>query len=143
MIVDLFIPGVPVGQARPRARAFKPRADLPAIGSIYPAKDKTGWTELLHIEARRYRPPTPLLGPVAVIATFRFPRPKKHFRSNGSLRGDAPTYHLSRPDADNCVKKIFDVLTLEGYWRDDSQVCRMEIEKRYADEPGAAVRVSG
>ena len=27
--------------------------------------------------------------------------------------------------------------------RYDSQVCRMEIEKRYADEPGAAVRVSG
>jgi len=27
--------------------------------------------------------------------------------------------------------------------RYDSQVCRLEIEKRYADEPGAAVRVSG
>jgi Holliday junction resolvase RusA-like endonuclease len=60
-----------------------------------------------------------------------FPRPKAHYRSNGDLKPNAPSFHVSKPDTENCSKAILDSLTQVGVWRDDSQVCSLRTRKQY------------
>ena len=48
--------------------------------------------------------------------------------------------HIKRPDIDNLQKYTFDVL--KGIlFSDDSQICRLELRKRYSDTIGTSVTV--
>lgn len=67
---------------------------------------------------------------VLVTAVFYFDRPKKHFRSNGVLRDDAPHFHVARPDAEKLMRALLDAITGVCF-HDDSQVAKQVIEKRY------------
>ena len=67
---------------------------------------------------------------VMVTATFYFDRPKKHFRANGTLRDDAPAFHVARPDAEKLMRALLDAITGVCF-HDDSQVAKQVIEKRY------------
>lgn len=77
-----------------------------------------------------------LEGPIRVEITAYFQRPKGHFKSgknSSTLKNTAPAWHTSKPDRDNMEKAVLDALTSVGVWRDDSQVCAGEVQKRYAD----------
>jgi Holliday junction resolvase RusA-like endonuclease len=67
---------------------------------------------------------------VLVTAVFYFDRPKKHFRANGTLRDDAPAFHVARPDAEKLMRALLDAITGVCF-HDDSQVAKQVIEKRY------------
>jgi Holliday junction resolvase RusA-like endonuclease len=71
------------------------------------------------------------------------PRPKKHFRANGELRDDAPTYHTQAPDIDKLSRSILDAL--KGIsWRDDGQVSYKLASKQYTEgraREGADIRI--
>lgn len=76
----------------------------------------------------------PLRGPVAVKATFTFPRPASHHVASDrgrSVKGNAPNYHVARPDADKVVRALLDSLTDAAWWSDDSQVAMLEVRKVY------------
>lgn len=86
----------------------------------------------------------PLDGPIRVTVAFRFPRPKKHYRTGrfaDVLRDDAPAYHSGSPDIDKCVRAVFDALTQAGAWRDDSRVAMVFATKVYADRPGCSIHI--
>lgn len=73
----------------------------------------------------------PWEGPLCVNVSIYFPRPKAHSNKKG-LKPDAPRFHTSKPDRDNCDKAILDALTNLGIWKDDSQVAEGTIRKLYA-----------
>jgi Holliday junction resolvase RusA-like endonuclease len=81
----------------------------------------------------------PLDGPVAVELTFRLERPAKHFlpvngrRPVAVLRLDAPVFPTSAPDADKLARSGLDALTAIAF-RDDAQVARLSVTKRYCDQ---------
>lgn len=50
-------------------------------------------------------------------------------------------YRTSRPDTDNLVKLLKDVMTELGFWKDDAQVASEVTEKYWADIPGIYVKV--
>ena len=50
-------------------------------------------------------------------------------------------YKTSKPDTDNLVKMLKDVMTELHYWQDDAQVASEVIEKYWADIPGIYVKV--
>lgn len=50
-------------------------------------------------------------------------------------------YRTSRPDTDNLVKMLKDVMTELHFWKDDAQVASEVIEKYWADIPGIYVKV--
>lgn len=50
-------------------------------------------------------------------------------------------YKTSKPDTDNLVKLLKDVMTDVGFWKDDAQVASEVIEKYWADVPGILVKV--
>lgn len=68
-----------------------------------------------------------------------FPRPKKHWRADGSLspEGARSAWHTGTPDRSNILKAIEDALQGAGLaFENDSQVVAGEISKVWATEPG-------
>lgn len=80
-------------------------------------------------------------GPVIldVIATFPIAESWSKAKKAQALRGELP--HVSRPDADNCLKIVCDALNGVA-WNDDSQVVDARVRKRYGGEPSLSVCVS-
>ena len=133
-----FVAGTPKPQPRPRAFAFQGHA------RVYDAHTAEGWKSSIADAARPHCPSEATRGPVTVNMEFRFARPKHHFgmgRNEGVLKSSAPEQHLGRPDLDNLAKAVLDAMTELGFWRDDSQVVRMMVTKRYDDRPGVEVIV--
>jgi Holliday junction resolvase RusA-like endonuclease len=74
-----------------------------------------------------HRPPQPLTGAVRLVVKWCFPIRGKH--KNGE-------YRTSRPDTDNLQKMLKDVMTVNGFWKDDAQVASEICEKFWAAKPG-------
>lgn len=73
-----------------------------------------------------HKPDKPFDGGVSLRVLWLFPRGKAH--KNGQWR-------TTKPDTDNLQKLLKDCMTRCGYWKDDAQVAREIIEKRWSDEP--------
>lgn len=89
----------------------------------------------------------PLTGPVHVSVTFRFARPKSHFRTGANshmLRDNAPVFPSGRPDLDKVLRSTMDALGEAGVFKDDAQVVLIGAGKVYADRHpvGAVISVS-
>jgi len=82
----------------------------------------------------------PVVGPLAMIVTYRLKRPKAHYKKNGELRPDAPVYVSKKPDLSKLQRSTEDALTGIVYV-DDSQLVLMTIAKVYG-EPGASISIS-
>jgi Holliday junction resolvase RusA-like endonuclease len=85
-----------------------------------------------------------LRGPVEIHVTFRFARPKGHFRTGrnaGELKNVAPHWHASTPDCDKLCRALGDSLT-GVVFADDRQVATWHAEKVYvAGSEGATVEI--
>lgn len=79
-----------------------------------------------------YVPPKTLEGAVRLVTKWCFPISGKH--RDGE-------YRTSKPDTDNLVKLLKDVMTGLHFWNDDAQVASEIIEKFWADIPGLFVAV--
>lgn len=94
--------------------------------------------------AYAHRPEKPLDQPLRVDITFYFGRPKSHYRTGANshiLKPNAPLWHTSKPDRDNCDKGTMD--SLKGvFWRDDSIICAGEIIKQYSENPRVEVVIT-
>ena len=141
--VRFFIAGEPKGQ--PRVKAFVRGKHA----GVFDPGTADGWKLLVRSEASRAGGPN-FTGPVALSLVFWFQRPAAHHKSSDrarELKPNMPCNHVSKPDADNLAKAVMDALTNLGtYWRDDSQVARLTIDKRYVDArlcavPGCSVEV--
>lgn len=80
----------------------------------------------------KYVPKEKYTGPVRLLTKWCFPITGKH--KDGE-------YKTSRPDTDNMIKLLKDVMTDLGFWRDDSQVASEITEKFWADVPGIYVHI--
>jgi crossover junction endodeoxyribonuclease RusA len=74
----------------------------------------------------QHAPAKPLDGPISLRTLWLFPKGKTH--RNGEWR-------VTRPDTDNLQKMLKDCMTRLGFWKDDAQVVREIVEKRWSDEP--------
>lgn len=61
------------------------------------------------------------------------------FQASGDHRDGE--YRTTRPDTDNLVKMLKDVMTELHFWKDDAQVASEVTEKYWADIPGIYVKV--
>lgn len=48
-------------------------------------------------------------------------------------------WKTSKPDCDNAVKLLQDVMTKMGFWKDDSQIARLMVKKVLAERPGILI----
>ena len=124
-IREYNIKGIPRPQPRPRASA---------TGVFYspnPPHIKK-WKEAVRdvVSDDTYS----IEGPVYLQLNFRMPRPVRLLRKADPNR-EIP--HTARPDIDNLVKLVMDVMTKEGVWDDDSQVCNILCSKYYHTKDGS------
>ena len=73
-----------------------------------------------------HRPDAPLARPLTLTTLWLFPKGKSH--KNGEWRS-------TKPDTDNLQKLLKDCMTKCGFWKDDAQVVREIVEKRWSDDP--------
>lgn len=88
---------------------------------------------LLTYKMKRYKPDKPSEKPIrlTVILYFDVKQPRK-------LWG---TYKTTKPDCDNYVKEIKDVMTDLGFWNDDNQVVDLHIIKYFAEKGTIFIRL--
>lgn len=113
----------------PRSLQFAGRRFTARGGRIrsYKTSDATAYLSEIFLLSKPYCPKVPILGAVELTMGFVFARPKSAPKAYlGRIR------HSNRPDADNIVKAIQDVLSKAGFWLDDGQVSDLIIRKRYA-----------
>lgn len=150
MTITFFVAGDPKPQPRQRHRAFKMGGRIVTQNYTPSGAPVNTWKDLIALTARDLLPETPLSGPLRVDATYRFRRPKSHFRTgkySGQLRPDAPYYHTTKPDRDNLDKAFLDIMTQIGFWRDDAQVVDGAVRKIYSSPelrltPGARFTIT-
>lgn len=90
-----------------------------------PPKVREAKTNLTN-HLKEYRPRKALEGPLSLRTVWYFPKGKSH--EDGEWR-------VSRPDTDNLQKLLKDTMTQVGFWKDDSQVCQEQVEKKWSDDP--------
>lgn len=107
------------------------------MGTYNPQESEEGMWALLMLDQLKQAGVTfPLNGPLDISLLFSLKRPASHFGSGknaGRIKQSAPMYPTGRPDCDNMIKFVLDVLNKIGVWKDDAQVVRIHAEKRYAD----------
>ncbi len=100
------------------------------------------------LQIAKYKPKIAYPGDICMKIVFYMQRPKNHYRTGKykHLLKDkckGIVYHSNKPDLDNLVKLICD--TIQGKGRmicDDSQICMLFAEKKYAEIPRTEVTIS-
>lgn len=110
------IEGAPMAKPRPRF----------GRGRTYNPKSYQAWLTEKTQEGVQNRPQSIFGGPVGVRVVFHTKTPQNGFKR---LLG---RFNPKRPDLDNYVKAILDLITHVGdVWRDDNQVCELRALKIY------------
>ena len=84
------------------------------------------------------KPEKPYDQPISIAVEFVMPYPKKHYRSgkySHILKINAPTRHSIKPDLDNLIKLLLDVLQDAEYIKDDSLITNIFAGKKYGEDP--------
>ena len=80
----------------------------------------------------KYKPAIPIYGPVRLRIEWYFPAGNIH---------SPHQWKKTKPDTDNMIKLLKDVMTELGFWKDDAQVAWEESLKQYNDIPGIYIEV--
>ena len=90
--------------------------------------------QILTLALSSHRPEKPLLGALELSVLWLFPKGKSHKDCE---------YRTTRPDTDNLEKMLKDCMTRVGFWKDDAQVAREIVEKRWSSEPtGVSIKIT-
>lgn len=134
-MVQFFLAMVPPTATHQEKQARVVKRNGKLVPQFYePARVKAARAKLLDAVAR-YKPDTPMTGPVQLQVTWCFPLDKGGRHRNGEPKS-------SKPDTDNLQKLLKDCMTKAGFWWDDAQVCREIVEKFWAEIPGLYIRVA-
>lgn len=131
-----FPEGLPRATAQQKGESIKyKKVDgriLPYIDHYRKPKVQALRNELT-LKMKRYRPEQTSEKPIrlTVILYFDIKAPKK-------LWG---TYKTTKPDCDNYVKEIKDVMTLLKFWKDDNQVVDLRVVKYFAEKGTIFIRM--
>lgn len=133
---EIFVPGIPVPKGSARA-FFNKKLGRSFVVQTNAERQKP-WASMISLTAQEAGL-TPCSQGVSLILTFYMPRPKNHFRSNGSLKPvSESTEHLKKPDLDKLIRCVLDALTGIAYL-DDSQVLRIDALKCYSSVSGCSI----
>lgn len=154
--ITFTVPGDPQGQPRPRARAV-PNGRGGFTATVYqPERERgtdnvvrdlpiTTWRRAIAAEVAKVLPPEPWTGPVKLDVVFYLPRTVEMERKK---HADGLIPHTSKPDLDNALKPIMDLIVEEthidkvtkarvvdrrGILRDDCIIAELHTRKWWAE----------
>ena len=133
MIYEFEVPGKVIGKGRPRVNHY--------TGNVYTPTRTKDYEELVQ---QYFLLKYPKFGQiegrikVSIIAYFGIPKNTKKSDINEMLENNiSPT---KKPDIDNIVKSILDSMNKLAF-KDDNQITKLEVEKRYSLEEKIFVKI--
>lgn len=133
MIYEFEVPGRVIGKGRPRLNSY--------TGVVYtPTRTKDYESLVEQYFLLKYPRFKALEGRIKVniIAYFSIPKTTKKANINEMLENNiSPT---KKPDIDNIVKAILDSMNKFAF-KDDNQITKLEVEKKYALEDKVYVKI--
>lgn len=133
MIYEFEIPGKVIGKGRPRLNSY--------TGAVYtPTRTKDYESLVEQYFLLKYPRFKALEGRIKVniIAYFAIPKTTKKSDINEMLENNiSPT---KKPDIDNIVKVVLDSMNKFAF-KDDNQITKLEVEKKYAQEDKVYVKI--
>lgn len=96
-----------------------------------PANVKTARSKL-EAHLSKHAPKNPITHPLLVHVKWLYPAGTKH--ENGE-------YKETKPDLDNLSKMLLDVMTKLHFWKDDSLIVGLVLEKFWAATPGIYISI--
>jgi len=126
-VVSFTVPGEPRPQPRTKARAFFNAKTGKHIAQVYNPKGKSSdyRARVSHEAALAMRGTQLIDGPLAMNLVFVLTKPK--------AKPKYKKWVTVRPDFDNYVKAALDAMQAIVF-KDDAQVCRVYVEKRYPND---------
>ena len=128
----IFEEGLPRATAQQKGEAVRYTRNGQAYIQHYKkAKVKAPHNEFVY-RLKRYAPPVPSEDPIRLIVFIGFDVKEKQLWGK---------YKTTRPDGDNYIKELKDVMTEIGFWRDDAQVVDERIVRTYAEKGSITIQV--
>lgn len=133
MIYEFEVPGKIIGKGRPRLNSYTGAVYTPTITKDY----ETLVEQYFLIKYPKFKELEERVK-VTIIAYFPIPKgTKKSDRSSMLENTISPT---KKPDIDNIAKVILDAMNKFAF-KDDNQITKLEVEKRYAEEEKVYVKI--
>lgn len=133
MVYEFEMIGEPVGKARPRMNTRTGRAYTPTNTKLYEYSLRQWF-----IREYPYFVPIESKVKVTIIAYFGVPKSTSKKKAAEMIAGNiSPT---KKPDADNIIKIVLDAMNNFAF-KDDTQVTKLEIEKKYDNTPRIYIKV--
>lgn len=133
MVYEFEMIGEPVGKARPRMNTRTGRAYTPTNTKLYEYSLRQWF-----IREYPYFVPIESKVKVTIIAYFGIPKSTSKKKAAEMIVGNiSPT---KKPDADNIIKIVLDAMNNFAF-KDDTQVTKLEIEKKYDNTPRIYIKV--
>lgn len=133
MMYEFEMIGEPVGKARPRMNTRTGKAYTPTNTKLYEYSLRQWF-----IREYPYFKPIETKVKVTIIAYFGIPKSTSKKKVAEMLAGNiSPT---KKPDADNIIKIVLDAMNNFAF-KDDTQVTKLEIEKKYDNTPRIYIKV--
>ena len=133
MIYEFEVPGKITGKGRPRVNTTTAIAYTPAKTKEYEELVKQYFII-------KYRKINPLEGRIKIKITAYFSVPKNTSKKQEENMLNNTISPTKKPDIDNIAKIILDALNKLAF-KDDNQITKLEIEKKYRTEEKISVKV--
>lgn len=135
--ITFEVPLTPYGKGRPRFSTFQGH-----IRTYTPAHTRAheNTFKIYARQAMAGRYPFEKGTGIAVKVIAYFPVPASYSKTKRAACEANVIKHMVKPDVDNVVKAVLDAMNDCVYF-DDSQVYKIEVEKRYTDRPEGYYKV--
>lgn len=133
MIYEFEVPGKVIGKGRPRLNSY--------TGVVYTPTRTKDYESLVEQYFLLKYPRFKILEgriKVNIIAYFSIPKTTKKTEINEML--DSNISPTKKPDIDNIVKVVLDSMNKFAF-RDDNQITKLEVEKKYALEDKVYIKI--
>ena len=133
MIYEFEMIGDIVGKARPRMNTRTGRAYTPTNTKLYEYALRQWFIR----EYPNFKPIESRVN-VTIIAYFGIPKSTSKKKEAEMLKDSIS--HTKKPDADNIIKIVLDAMNKFAF-QDDTQVTKLEIEKKYDKTPRIYIKI--
>ncbi len=127
MMTEFFLPMVPPTKTHQQKKVTVVKGKP----IFYEPDELKAVRSKLQAHLGQHVPEEKFVGPVRLITKWCYPVGKHK-------EGE---YKTTKPDTDNMIKMLKDVMTKLGYWQDDAQVASEITEKFWSGVPGIYVKV--
>lgn len=127
----------------PRTTSQQKRMQIVGGKPMFFKSEKSAEAEAdYYSQLQRYAPAAPLLGPISMECTVIYPYLKSDLNTKAKASRTDYVWHTGKPDLDNFIKQLTDVLVRLRFVPDDAQIVEMRLRKCRGPKPGLLIALN-